>query len=863
MKRIKFIFSVLALLLVMALALTACGGNEVVENNTANNDDAVAVDDNEEEEEEPPEVEEAPPIDCMGGDGEEISLLGVWSGDEEARLIEIFQPLIDACNITFTYEGTRDLSAVLATRVEGGNPPDVTMMPGVGSLEKYKDSLVPLKDVGANLDNYSPSWNALGSVEGTVYGVFVKSDIKSIVWYSPIVFDAMGYTVPTTWDEFVALADQIQADGGIPFSMGMESGGATGWTGTDLVQDIMLRTQGLDFVNGLSVHDTAWTDPGVKETWELYGNWATDSAYALGGSQGTVSTGFLDAILAVFSDPPQAYMVKQSGFAGGYASSQFPELEFGTDIDFFVIPEKDGSAPVMQVGGDALAVFNNTPGVKAFVAYLTSAQGGQAWAASGFDLSPNNKVTGEHYTDPISAAKADALAGASAVSFDIGDLLLRGLNLEEFAAITEYVNGGNLDKILQRMEDRAIEIYGDTAVIDCMGGEGEEISLLGVWSGDEEARLIQIFQPLIDACDITFTYEGTRDLSAVLATRVEGGNPPDVTMMPSVGSLEQYKDSLVPLKDVGAHLENYAPSWLGLGTVDGAVYGVFVKSDIKSIVWYSPVVFDAMGYTVPGTWDEFLALVDQIKDDGGIPFSMGMESGGATGWTGTDFLQDIMLRTQGLDFVNGLATHDTFWTDPGVKETWEQYGMWATDPAYALGGSEGTVSTGFLDAIIAVFSDPPQAYMVKQSGFAGGYATSQYPELIFGTDIDFFVIPEKDGSAPVMQVGGDALAVFNNTPGVKAFVAYLTSGRGARAWAASGFDLAPNLKVSGLSYTDEISAAKANALASASAVSFDVGDLLLGGLNLDEFAAITEYVNGGDLDTILQRLEDRAIEVYE
>jgi alpha-glucoside transport system substrate-binding protein len=153
--------------------------------------------------------------------------------------------------------------------------------------------------------------------------------------------------------------------------------------------------------------------------------------------------------------------------------------------------------------------------------------------------------------------------------------------------------------------------------------------------------------------------------------------------------------------------------------------------------------------------------------------------------------------------------------------------------------------------------------MVKQSGFAGGYAMGQYPELIFGTDINFFVIPEKDGSNPVMQVGGDALAVFNNTPGVQAFVAYLTSGRGARAWAASGFDLAPNRKVSGLSYTDEIAAAKANALAGASAVSFDVGDLLLGGLNMDEFAGITEYVNGGDLDTILQRLEDRAVEIYE
>ncbi|UCF61368.1 MAG: carbohydrate ABC transporter substrate-binding protein, partial [Anaerolineaceae bacterium] len=295
----------------------------------------------------PPEV---PEIDCMGGEGGEVSMLAVWSGDEEARLIEIFQPLIDACDITFTYEGTRDLNAVLATRVEGGNPPDISLMPNVGAFAMYQDQLIPLEDLGAHLENYLPSWLALGSVEGIVYGVFVKSDVKSLVWYSPLAFDAMGYEVPTTWDEFVVLVDQIKADGGVPLSMGMESGAATGWTGTDFVQDIMMRTQGLDFVNGLAVHDTAWNDPRVKETWNIFGKWATDSTYALGGADGTVSTGFLDAIYAPFADPPQAYMVKQSGFAGGVVEGQYPELVFGTDYDFFVLPSLDGSPPPVQVG---------------------------------------------------------------------------------------------------------------------------------------------------------------------------------------------------------------------------------------------------------------------------------------------------------------------------------------------------------------------------------------------------------------------------------------------------------------------------------------------------------------------------------
>jgi alpha-glucoside transport system substrate-binding protein len=817
---------------------------------------------------EEPAVEEpaAPEIECFGSEGSTVSVLAVWSGDEEANFKAIFEPVLAACDLTLEYEGTRDLSAVLQTRVDGGDPPDLSLMPNVGSLETYKDDLIPMADLGANLDNYSPSWLALGTVEGDVYGIFVKSDIKSLVWYSPVAFEAAGYTVPTSWEDFVALVDQMAADGNVPLSMGMESGAATGWTGTDFVQDILLRTEGFEYVNSLVVHDVAWNDAGVKGAWEIYGGWATDPAYALGGADGTVSTGFLDAIYAVFSDPPQAYMVKQSGFAGGAVQSQYPELEFGTDFDFFVMPGPGGEASPMQVGGDGMAAFNDTPAVRAVVAYLTSAAGGKAWAASGFDLSPNNKVSGDDYADPISAKKADALAAAPAVSFDVGDLLKSGLGADEFTSITAYINGGDLDEILGMMEVRATEVYGETAEIDCFGAEGSSVSMLAVWSGDEEATFKGVLAPVLEACDLTLEYEGTRDLAALLQTRVEGGDPPDISLMPGVGTLLDFAAAgdLVPVAEAGANLDNYAAGWSDLVTYDGEVYGVFVKTDVKSLVWYSPIAFEAAGYAVPTSWEDFVALADQMVADGNVPFSMGMESGAATGWTGTDFVQDMLLRSAGTEFVNGLATGESAWNDPQVVAVWNQYGGWAADPAYALGGADGTVSTGFLDAIYAVFSDPPEAYMVKQSGFGGGAIQGQYPELEFGTDFDFFVMPGMGGAPAPMQVGGDAIAVFNNTPAAQAVMAYLTSGRGGRAWAASGFDLTPNNQVTGLSYTNTISAKKADALLRASDISFDVGDLMKGGLNMLEFEQITAFVNAGGTDAqpFLDTMQARAAEVY-
>ena len=115
-----------------------------------------------------------------------------------------------------------------------------------------------------------------------------------------------------------------------------------------------------------------------------------------------------------------------------------------------------------------------------------------------------------------------------------------------------------------------------------------------------------------------------------------------------------------------------------------------------------------------------------------VPFALGFESGDATGWTGTDFIQDIMLVQQGPDYVMGLISGEIPYNDDGVKQAYETYGKWAKDNKYTVGGATGTVSTPFLDAIFKVFSDPPEAMMVKQSGFAGGESVKQCPDLVDG-----------------------------------------------------------------------------------------------------------------------------------
>ena len=384
--------------------------------------------------------------------------------------------------------------------------------------------------------------------------------------------------------------------------------------------------------------------------------------------------------------------------------------------------------------------------------------------------------------------------------------------------------------------------------IDCAGvTAGDEISMLYQWSGAEEERLNEILQPFVDACGVVIVPESTRD-QALLDTKVQAGTPPDIAFW-NVAQLVQYEDQLKAMDELGAHGENYADFFKTPGTVNGKWLGLPVKADIKTIIWYSPAVFEAKSYTVPTTWAELDTLVEEMVANGDVPWSMGMESGDATGWTGTDFLQDILLVQQGPDYVLGIMDGSVAYNDAGVKTAYETYGKWAMDPLYTVDGATGTLSIAFGDAIFKVFSDPPEAMMVKQSGFAGGEVATQYPDLVYGVDYDFFAVPGAQG----LQGGADWMMSFSDSAAVKALVAYLSSDVGGANWAKAGFDLSPNKGADG-NYVDAALVKKGAALASTSGFTPDIGDTIPGGFGSAEFTGISDYVNGGDLDTILADL---------
>jgi len=393
------------------------------------------------------------------------------------------------------------------------------------------------------------------------------------------------------------------------------------------------------------------------------------------------------------------------------------------------------------------------------------------------------------------------------------------------------------------------------------------VTVLGVWGGDELTNFQEAVFPFTDETGIGMAFEGTRDLAAVLTTRVEAGNPPDLAILPNPGQMYELAEdgNLIDISkfmDMDKLNTNYAKAWLDLASYDDTLYGIFYKVANKSLIWYNPTAFADAGYDIPTTWDELIALSDKIVSDGKAPWAIGFESGAASGWPATDWIEDIMLRTAGPDVYDKWVSHEIPWTDPAVKTAWETFGEIVGKEDYQYGGTTGTLTTFFGDATAPLFTDPPEAYMHRQASFITGF----FPEGVEAvTDYDFFPFPPIDPAYGTPVLGGaDLIVMFNDTPEARELMEYLASAQPQEIWASAGGFISPSKEVNLDSYPDELTKKMADMVVKAEVFRFDASDLMPAAVGAGSFWSGTlNYVGGEDLDTILGEIEASAVEAYK
>lgn len=301
---------------------------------------------------------------------------------------------------------------------------------------------------------------------------------------------------------------------------------------------------------------------------------------------------------------------------------------------------------------------------------------------------------------------------------------------------------------------------------------GTEVSVWGAPTGDEGSSIQATFDIYGAAEDATVTYTGSDSIEQDTRIAVDGGAPPDIFITPQPGSICEFASNgdLVSLEDMDfdiAALEAAHGAYLmGLGECDGSHYTIPTNTNYKSIIWYNKPAFEAGGYEIPTTWDELVALSQQILDDGTTPWCIGFGSEAATGWPGTDWIEDIMVRTAGADVYNQWTSHEIPFNDPSVVNAFDTFGEIMFADGFVLGGADGVAAIDFRDAPDPMFNDPPSCMLHRQASFIANF----FPEgVVPGTDADFFDFPDIDGSGAMG--GGELAMVFNDRPEVRAALA--------------------------------------------------------------------------------------------
>jgi alpha-glucoside transport system substrate-binding protein len=351
-----------------------------------------------------------------------------------------------------------------------GNCPDVGIVPQPGLMQDLATAgvlaeLTPFINITVLNTNYTDTWIDQGKVDGTLYGVWFSAVNKSLVWYDPTEFVSHGWITPTNWTELMALSDEILSTTSTPpWSIGNESGVATGWPLTDWFEDILLRSAGPQIYDQLITHDIAWTHPEVLSAMTYFGDIFGNETYQLGGKSGTLNTNFGDAILPPFREPPEAYFHRQGSFASYFIEYEFPTQTPGVDYAVFAFPDIDAAyANVVMGGGEIAIVFDATPEAQSLINFLITTDAAEVWIAGG-NTSPNRSVDFGLYTDPNLRAAAQQLANADIFRFDLSDQLPGELNLFMWSQMDDLVLAAPDPDAMQNVLAR-IEIHASGANI--------------------------------------------------------------------------------------------------------------------------------------------------------------------------------------------------------------------------------------------------------------------------------------------------------------------------------------------------------------------------------------------------------------
>ena len=405
------------------------------------------------------------PGGTTGGGGEDDNVVTIYGtiADTEAELLEeSWADWEEENGIDIEYESSKEFEAQIAVRAQGGNAPDLAIFPQPGLLADMADRgyLVPAPEgVVKNVeDNWSEDWAAYGTVDGTLYGAPLMASVKGWIWYSPSMFAENGWEVPTDWQGLLDLTAQIQSTTGkAPWCVGFGSDAATGWPGTDWVEDVVLRQSGTDVYDQWVANEIPFTDPQIQSAFDEVGKIMLNPQY--------VNAGFGDVASIVttpFGDPANALVSgecalhHQASFYDGFITDAGGTVAEDGDIWAFLMPpfEAGAEGSVVTGGGEIVGAFDDSESTVKVQEYLSSPEWANSRVALGGVISANNGLDPANASSAILSAAIEILQDpATTFRFDASDLMPSSVGAGTFwKGMVDWVNGTPTATVLEQIE---------------------------------------------------------------------------------------------------------------------------------------------------------------------------------------------------------------------------------------------------------------------------------------------------------------------------------------------------------------------------------------------------------------------------
>lgn len=394
--------------------------------------------------------------------GQSVEVIGEWSSNEQQAFEAVLKKFSELTGAKVTYvSGGNNVNVLINSRLAGGQPPDVALIPQIGVAAQYakKGQIKPLTGDTADAvkANFAAAWQQLGTFDGQLYGFFYKVANKSTVWYRTDPFAQAGAQPPKTWEELVKVSRTL-ADSGTT-AMAIPAG--DGWPVTDWFENIYLRVAGVDKYHQLTAHQIPWTDPTVVQTLQLFADYVKQPGFV---EKGAAQLAFTQSVADVFGSAPKAAMLYEGDFVAGEIQKS-GKVQVGTGAKFFPFPEVNGSPPSVVTGGDIAVMYKDSPVSKALMKYLASAQAAQIWAAKGGFLSANKNLDASTYPDDTTRQAGDAILKSTQVAFDQSDQTPQAFGgqaaADEWKTLTDFVdNPSDPAGTAAKLEAAAKKAYG-------------------------------------------------------------------------------------------------------------------------------------------------------------------------------------------------------------------------------------------------------------------------------------------------------------------------------------------------------------------------------------------------------------------